>query len=77
MAFYLVFSVQIYLVMLRLTITQSIFTIIISMKQVPSSKIIVIFKITIIKVHPTFLNIYYFNINDDPVFSIALDPFLQ
>ena len=77
MAFYLVFSVQIYLVMLRLTITQSIFTIIISMKQVPSSKIIVIFKITIIKVHPTFLNIYHFNINDDPVFSIALDPFLQ
>ena len=78
MAFYLVFSVHISLVMLRLTITQSIFTIIISIKQVPSSsKIIVIFKTTIIKVHPTFLNIYHFNINDDPVFSIALDPFFQ
>ena len=42
-------------------------------KQVPpSSKLIVIFKTIIIKVHPTFLNIYHFIINDDPVLSIAI-----
>ena len=42
-------------------------------KQVPpSSKLIVIYKTIIIKVHPTFLNIYHFIINDDPVLSIAI-----
>ena len=60
--------------MLRLTITQSLCTIIIIIKQVPpSSKIIVIFKTIIIKIHSTFLNIYHFIINDDPVLSLQLD----
>ena len=56
MAFYLVFSVPVYVIMLRLTITQILFTIII-IKQVPSSsKIIVIFETTIRKVHPSFIH---------------------
>ena len=59
--------------MLRLSITQSLCTIIIIMKQVvPSSKIVRILKTIIIKVHPTFLNIYHYIINDDPVFSTAI-----
>ena len=59
--------------MLRLTITQSICTIIIIIKQVsPSSKITIIVKTIIIKVHPTFLNIYHYIINDDPVLSTAI-----
>ena len=59
--------------MLRLTITQSICTIIIIIKQVsPSSKITIIVKTIIIKVHPTFLNIYHYTINDDPVLSTAI-----
>ena len=65
MALYLLFSEHIYVITLRLTIT-----IIIIIKQIPpSSKIIFIFKTTMIKVHPTFLNIYHFYINDDPVLS--------
>ena len=73
MAFYLVFSVNIYVTMLRLTITQSFCTIIIIIKQVsPPSKIIIIFKTIIIKVHPTFLRIYHYNINDDPVLSTEI-----
>ena len=59
--------------MLRLTIPQSLWTIIIITKPVPSSsKKIVIFKTIIIKVHPTFPNIYHFIINDDPVLSTAI-----
>ena len=73
MAFYLVFSVHIYVIMLRLVITKSLCTIIIIIKQVsPSSKIIIIFKTIIIKVHATFLNIYHYIINDDPVLSTAI-----
>ena len=72
MAFYLVFSVHIYVIMLRLIITQSLCTIIIIIKQVPpSSKLIIIFK-TIIKIRPTFLNIYYYIINGDPVLSTSV-----
>ena len=65
--------------MLRITITESICTIIIIIKQVsPSSKMTIIIKTIIIKVHPTFLNIYYYIINDDPVLSTAIRfPFLQ
>ena len=74
MVFYLVFSVHIYVMMLRLTIIQSLCTVIIIIKQVPpSSKIIVIFKTIIIKIHSTLLNIYHFIINDDPVLSLQLD----
>ena len=57
----------------RLTITQSLCTIIIIIKQVPaSSKIIVLFKTIIIKVHPTFLNNNHFIVNDDPVLITAI-----
>ena len=73
MTFYLIFSVHIYVLMLRLTITQSLCTTIIIIKQVsPSSKTIIIFKAIIIKVHPTFLNIYQYIINDDPVLSTTI-----
>ena len=73
MAFYLVFSVHIYVIMLRFTITQSFCTIIIIIKQVsPCSKTIIIFKTIIIKVHPTFLNIYHYILNDNPVLSTAI-----
>ena len=41
-------------------------------KVPPSSEIIVMFKAISIKIHPAFLNIYNFNINDDPVLSIAI-----
>ena len=59
--------------MLRLTVTQSLYTIIILIKQIsPSSKINIIFKTIIIKVHPTFLNIYHYIINNDPVLSTAI-----
>ena len=72
MAFYLVFSVHIYVIVLRLTTTQSLCTIIIIIKQVsPSSKIVLMFK-KIIKVHPTFLKIYHCIINGDPVLSTAI-----
>ena len=57
-----------------LTIIQSLCTIIIIIKQVPpSSKITVIFKTVIIKIHSAFLNIYHFITNDDPVLSLQLD----
>ena len=73
MGFYLVFSEQIHVIMLRLTITQTLCTIIMIIKQVhPSSKIIVIFKAIIIKVYPTLLNIYHFIIHDDPVLSTSV-----
>ena len=73
MTFYLVFSEHVYVIMFRLTITQSLCMIIIIVKQVPtSSKITVIFKKIIINVHPTFLNIYHFIINNDPVLSTAI-----
>ena len=59
--------------MLRLTITRSLCTIIIIIKQVSlSSKIIIISKKIIIKVYPKFLNIYNFILNDDPVLSTAI-----
>ena len=59
--------------MLRLTITQSLCTIIIIIKQVSlSSKIIIMSKKIIIKVYPKFLNIYNFILNDDPVLSTAI-----
>ena len=52
---------------IRFTITQSLCTIIIIIKQVPaSSKIIVLFKTIIIKVHPTFPSNNHFIVNDDP-----------
>ena len=71
--FYLFFSVHIYVIKLRLTITQSLYAIIILIKQIsPSSKIIIIFKTSIINVHPTFLNIYHYIINNDPVLSTAI-----
>ena len=58
--------------MLRLTIIKSLCTIVIIIKQVsPSSKMIIIFKTIIIKVHPTFLSIYHYIKNDDPVLSTA------
>ena len=74
MAFYfehIYVNICIYMTMLRLTIrltiTQSLCTIIIIIKQVPaSSKIIVLFKTIIIKVHPTFLSNNHFIVNDDP-----------
>ena len=73
MAFSLVFSVHTYMIMLRFTITQSLCTIIIIIKQLsPTSKIIIIFKTIIIKVHRTFLNIYHYIINDDPVLSTTI-----
>ena len=73
MAFYLVFSVHIYVIMLRLVITQSLCTFIIIIKQVsPSSKIIIIFKTITINVPPTFLNIYHYIINVDPLLSTAV-----
>ena len=73
MAFYFVFSVDMYVIMLRLTIIQSLCTIIIIIKQVsPSFKIVVLFKAIIIKIHSTFLTIYHFIINDDPVLNIAI-----
>ena len=73
MAFYIVFSVHIYMIMLRLAITQSLCTIIIIIKQVsPSSKISVIFKTVIINVHPTFLSISHYILNDDLVLSTAI-----
>ena len=59
--------------MLRLAITQSLCTIIIIIKQVsPSSKISVIFKTVIINVHPTFLSISHYILNDDLVLSTAI-----
>ena len=72
MAFYLVCSVHIYVIILRLTVTQSLCTIIIIKQVTPLSKIIIIFKTIIIKVHPTFLRIYHYNINDDPVLSTEI-----
>ena len=55
--------------MLRLVIT----TIIIIIKQVsPSSKIIIIFKTITINAPPTFLNIYHYIINVDPLLSTAV-----
>ena len=73
MVFYLVFSVPIYVMMLRLTIIQSLCRIIIVITQVPPSfKIIVIFKTIIIKLHSTFLNVYCFIISDGPVLGLAL-----
>ena len=73
MIFYLVFSLYIYVIMVRLTITQSLCMIIIIIKQISSSsKIIIIFKTFIIKIHLTFLNIYHYIINDDPVLSTAI-----
>ena len=73
MAFYLVFSVTIYVIMLRLTIIQSLCTTIIIIKQVsPFSKTIMIFKTIIIKVHSIFLNICQYIINDDPVLSTTI-----
>ena len=52
---------------------QSLCTIIIIIKQLsPTSKIIIIFKTIIIKVHRTFLNIYHYIINDDPVLSTTI-----
>ena len=50
-----------------LIVTPSIWTIIINISQ-----IIVIFKTTMVKLHPTFLSIHRFNINNDPVHSIAI-----
>ena len=58
--------------MLRLTTTQRLRTIIIIIRQVPPSKIIIIFKTITAKVHATFLKIYHFNVNYDPVLSIAI-----
>ena len=59
--------------MLRLAITQSLCTIIIIIKQVsPSSKIIIIFKTITINAPPTFLNIYHYIINVDPLLSTAV-----
>ena len=77
MVFYFVFSVDMYVIMLRLTIIQSLCTIIIIIKQVsPSSKIVVLFKAVIIKIHSTFLTIYHFIINDDPVLNTAIRFFI-
>ena len=77
MAFYLVCSVHIYVIILRLTVTQSLCTIIIIKQVTPLSKIIIIFKAIIIKVHPTFLNIYHYIINDDPSLAQQLDSFFS
>ena len=59
--------------MLRLVITKSLCTIIIIIKQVsPSSKIIIIFKTITINAPPTFLYIYHYIINVDPLLSTVV-----